>query len=44
MDVRWQSLHRKYSTGNDSDRPMMRAAGTPHLGHRTAGVVRLAMG
>lgn len=43
IDVRPQSAHFRYSTGNDSDRPMIRAPATPHRGQRTAGVGRLAM-
>ena len=42
-DVRPQSAHRKYRIGSDSDRPMMRAPATPHLGHRTAGGGRFAI-
>jgi hypothetical protein len=42
-DVRPQSAHRKYRIGNDSDRPMMRAPATPHLGQRTAGGGRFAI-
>lgn len=42
-DVRPQSAQRRYRIGSDSDRPMMRAPATPHLGQRTAGGGRFAM-
>jgi hypothetical protein len=32
-DVCWQSSQRRYTTGKLSDRPMIRAAARPHLGH-----------
>jgi hypothetical protein len=43
IDVRPQSSHRRYSTGSDSERPITRAAATPHRGQTIAGAVRLAM-
>ena len=42
-DILPQSEQRRYRMGSDSDRPMMRAPATPHLGQRTAGGGRFAM-
>jgi hypothetical protein len=43
-DVRPQSSQRRYSTGSASERPMMRALGTPQRGQTMPEVDRFAMG
>ena len=42
-EVRPQSSQRRYSTGRASDRPMMRALGTPQRGQTMPEVERLAI-